>query len=128
MVYALLLLSGLFGAIGELGLYKWAKTDSIAWIVGAFVSWAISLGLFGLLLRMDQRSLSVLFVLSAAVHIIIVVGWDRVCEASRLSTWEGLGVVFGIVAILLIQLGEHKEVNSPQMPKTLAQQMTSLDK
>lgn len=122
MIYALLFLSGLSGAIGDIGLYKWAKNDSVGWLVVAVVSWSLSLGAFGLLLRIEQRSLTVLFVLSAAVHILTVVACDRISVTSSLSRTEWLGVLLGIAAILVIQLGQQPdEAHERHILPTLAQ-------
>lgn len=107
MFYLVVLGIAVLGAVGDIGLYRGARAGSPAVVVLGMASWFLSLLLFAGLVRWSDCTLSVSFVLCAAIHIAVVVGFDFLLESTALSTCGKLGVALTVVGILCIEFGQN---------------------
>lgn len=105
--YLALLVIGVAGAVGDIWLYRWAKSYRVDWLAAGLSSWIASLIMFGLLLRHGERSLGVTFVLSAVVHIVAVLGWEWARGETKTSGLLWVGLVVAATGVVLIELGQH---------------------
>lgn len=105
-LYALLLTSAVLGGVGDILIFKWAKTDRWPWLAGGVLVWVVSLLLMGWFFRFSELSFSVAVVLLIAVHLLIDVAWDVGATGTRLTRWEWLGAACAVAAVLLIQFGK----------------------
>ena len=92
VLYTLLAIIGITGAVGDVFIYRWANNDKLLMLASGAASWILCLYLFGLYCRASTRPLSIAFTLTAVVHIAIVVGWDVAAHGTRLNRLEWLGV------------------------------------
>lgn len=104
LLYSVILIIGMVGGLGDLLIYQWAKQGGAKWIVSGLAFWFVGLTLFGVVLRCGN-SLGFTFVLSAVVHIILVLGWDLLVEKTQISRLEMLGLLVAVLGILLMEVG-----------------------
>lgn len=104
-VYVLIILVGLTGGAGDILLYKWAKTSQLNWLLASYVAWFCCVTLFGLLFRMEHFSFGAAVVMATVVHLVLDVCWGLVTAQARVSSLEVLGLVFGLIAIVLLEVG-----------------------
>lgn len=107
LFYAVLVIVGIAGGVGDVCLYRGAKGSQLFWLVMGLASWLVCLLLFAAVLRWGGRSFSVTFVLSAIIHILIVIAWDLFTQKTKLSSLEYVGVVLAVSGILCIELGQY---------------------
>lgn len=103
VLYLLLAIIGVTGAIGDVFIYRWAGNGKFLMLASGAASWILCLYLFGLYCRASPRPLSIAFTLTAVVHIAIVVGWDVVAHGTRLTRLEWLGVALATIGVLVIE-------------------------
>ena len=103
MLYAAVLVIGILGAAGDLVLYRWSKSNELWELLLGLLLWIVSLVAFGYLLRYGGRSLSVVFILTAVAHSLIVLGWDIFSVSRRVSFAEGIGIGTALVGVLIIE-------------------------
>jgi len=113
LVYVLLVAIGVTGGLGDIWIFKWAKSNNTLWLVLACLIWLASLILFGLLLKWDSRTFSAAVVLSTVFHVVLVVVCDMVYFGGRLTQMEWVGVGFAAVAVILLELGREKHDEPP---------------
>ncbi len=104
VVYALVMVIGVLGAGGDLLLYAWAQSRANWQLAAGLLVWVLSLLAFAFLLRYSNRSLSVVFVMVAALHTLIVLGWDLYIQFRRPSGWEVLGMLLALAGVATIEI------------------------
>jgi uncharacterized membrane protein YhhN len=107
MFYLIIAAIAVLGAAGDIWLYRGARAGSSLQLALGLASWLVSLLMFAGLVRSSDCTLSVAFVLSAAIHVAVVVGFDFLMESPSLTLFERLGVVITIVGILCIEFGHN---------------------
>lgn len=108
VIYGLLLIVGITGGIGDILLYKWAKTHSIFWLAMAYGVWLCSLTLLGLFLRIEHFTFSAALVLATMIHLIVGLLWSFFFTEATLSSIELAGLILGIIAVILLEVGRSQ--------------------
>ena len=121
MSQVLILLVAVLGAAGDILIYRGVRSSTTL-IAAGMASWCIGLLLFADLMRRGDSRLGIAFMLSAALHILLVVGFDVLVEKSHFSFVEKLGIAITIVGIVLLECG-HATV----APVKTQHQQSSLD-
>lgn len=99
---------GLTAAGGDIFIYRWSRSGASFDMALSLLSWAVSLILFGLFLRWSQRSLGPMFVVAATVHTALILLWDILVEKNTWTVQELIGIILGIVAIALVEMGGNE--------------------
>ena len=121
LIYGLVILIGLFGGLGDICTFQWAKTGMYYWFLVACIIWIVAIILLGLLLRYATITLTVAYILTLICHTFIVLGCDWWYYHKRLSTGEWLGIALGILAVLVIEVSrckEERQVNASSNQKS----------
>lgn len=118
IIYGLVLLTGAAGAAGDILVFHWAKHGGFGWMLLSVSVFTISVISFGLLLRFDSRSLGAAFLFVTMLHTLSVLACDRFFFGERFSRMEWLGLIFAVVAIVLLELGHAGRQPSPTNPET----------
>lgn len=105
LTYGLLLAIGISGGLGDIWIYKWSKSGDFRWLLIASIVWLMSLMLFAILLKWDNRSFSAAFILSSISHVVLVLICDLIYFGGRLSRLEWAGIGLSVIAIGLLELG-----------------------
>ena len=117
LTYGLLLAIGISGGLGDIWIYKWSKSGDFRWLLISCVVWLLSLMLFAILLKWDNRSFSAAFILSSISHVILVLVCDLIYFGGRLSRLEWAGIGLSFIAICLLELGrEAPAIEVPSSP------------
>lgn len=116
LTYGLLVAIGLSGGLGDIWIFNWARSSETWWLLVACFAWVVSLIMFGLLLKWDNRTFCAAFMLSTVFHVVLVVGVDLVYFGGRLSQLEWVGMGMATVAIVLFELGREHLPDAPPMP------------
>lgn len=115
MIYLLAVLIGATGAVGDILLYKGARSHSLSCLGMGMTAWLISLSLFVVLVWRWQCPLSFAFLCSAACHLLLVVGIDLLQTHAVASRCHCFGVVFMVVGLLMMEVGNAvTNSNSPE--------------
>ena len=117
IVYLILGVSGITGALGDIWIYNWAKTGKWHWLVLASIVWVASLVSFGLLLKWDARAFSAAFMLCSIIHIVMVICADIFYFGGRINRLEAVGMIVAIIAVILMEIGR----DSSEMDQTTEQ-------
>lgn len=104
MSQVLILLVSVLGAAGDILIYRGARSSTML-IAAGMVSWSVGLLLFADLMRRGDSRLGIAFMLSAALHIMLVVGFDLLIEKSHFSFVEKMGIATTLVGIVLLECG-----------------------
>lgn len=110
--YALLVIIGISGGAGDVFIYRWAKSNQLQWMVFGQLSWILCITLFGLAMRIGSRSLSVTFVVTALIHIAVVLGWDLFMQRTKISTIESVGLVLAVIGVVCLEVGGSPDTQS----------------
>jgi hypothetical protein len=105
IVYAILALVGVLGAVSDLILNQWARTGRVAWLLAAYGAWVGVATLLGLILRLNYFSFSgavVLFLLANTAGAIVI---DRQFLGRRLGVWEWAGIGLAVIAMTMMEIG-----------------------
>jgi len=113
IAYSLLILVGFTGAIADIWVYEWSRTDRSLWMLLGCVAWVISLVLFGVLLKADGAKFSSVFMLASIFHVVLVLICDLVWYGTRFNKLESIGLILAIVAVLLLELGKEQATELP---------------
>ena len=105
VLYALLFASAVLSGVGDILIFKWAKSPGSWGMVAGLVVWAVSLLLMGYLFQYSALPFSLVVVLLIVVHLLIDVAWDAGVHGSRLSGWQWAGVVLAVGAVVLLNAG-----------------------
>jgi len=123
LIYLFVFVVGLIGAISDALLNQWAKTDSLWWLLGAYLSWFVVATLLGFLLKWQFFTFSgavVLFLLVNSVGAIVI---DTSVFGERLTVWQWVGMAFAIAGMCCIEIGRaqsHEEKSKENSPAAVA--------
>jgi multidrug transporter EmrE-like cation transporter len=126
IAYAILLAIGITGGLGDVWIFKWAKSGQTVWLVAACVVWLASLLLFGLLLKLDTRTFSAAFMLSTVFHVVLVIVCDLVFFGGRLTPTEWVGMALAAAAVVVLELG-RPEAEPAAIPPAIAVARDGID-
>jgi hypothetical protein len=104
-VYGLLIVVGVFGAIGDATLNLWARSNRPLWLLVSYLIWIGVATLFGLVLKWERFTFGAAVVLALLVHSVAAIVIDRAYFGGRLSVWEWAGIACACAAITLIEIG-----------------------
>ncbi len=105
LVYCLLVLVGLVGALGDVTVNQWARSNQVWWwIVSCFV-WVLAATIFGLMLKLHHFTFGVAVVLALVIHSITVLLGDRACYGVKLSPLQWVGILCAVLAFCFVELG-----------------------
>jgi len=113
VVYSLLIVVGVAGAVGDALLNHWVKTNRILWLTVGFCFWLIACASFAFLLKWERFTFSAAVVLGLLVHSGLAVILDRIYFGGRLTTWQWVGLACAILAIVLMDQGDGE---APALP------------
>lgn len=122
-VYTLLAAIGILGGVGDVWVYKWAKTNRTFWVVAACIVHVASVVLFGLLLKWDSRAFCAAFMLTSVVHVVIVIAADVLFFGGELTPTEWAGMALAFVSVVLLEVG-RKEGPPNEKPEPSAETRT----
>jgi hypothetical protein len=105
VVYGFLFGIGVLGALSDVVLNQWARTNRWPWLLAAYFSWGMVATLLGLILRWQYFSFSGAVVLFLLVNSAGAILLDYQLLGRRLTTWECVGIAFAIVAMCCIEMG-----------------------
>ena len=105
LVYALFVLNGVASGVGDILLYRWAKTAQPWWLWLALFVWLSTLLLFGYLLRLEHFSFGAAVLLATLIHLGVSLCWSWFFTAYELSGWEKAGILLALVAVMMLELG-----------------------
>lgn len=129
IVYTILSISGLAGALGDIWIYNWAKSGKWQWLILASIVWVASLLSFGLLLKWDTRAFSTAFILCSVIHIVMVIGSDVIYFGGRVNRLEAAGMIVAILALILMEIGRDvSDMESTSKPKFDHSEMSTTKK
>lgn len=114
VVYSLFLAIGVFSAVGDILLYKWAKAHGWAWLAGSYFFWAVSLLLFGLVFRYEAFTFTVAILICTAAHLLIDGLYDVLIVGGRMGRMEWAGAAVIVVGIAVMELGRSPTPNATQ--------------
>lgn len=114
--WGLLAAIGVLGGIGDVWVYRWAKSDRTPWLAASCLAHAASVVLFGLLLKWDGRAFGTAFMLSSVVHVVLVVAADVLYLGGRPTSAEWAGMALAAVALVLLEAGRAEEPRGPVPP------------
>lgn len=107
LIYIVLFLVGILGAIGDIAVNQWAKNFKWQWWIVASIIWIGAATLFGLLLHWNYFGFGVAVVLALLIHSICVLVWDHLWEKVTLTPLQWIGVALAIAALCCIELGRR---------------------
>ncbi len=108
-VYSLLVLIGLTGGIGDIFLYKWAGSRQVGWLLGAYLFWWCCLTSLGVLFRLEYFTFGAAIILATVIHLFISLLWALLFTEGTLNRIEMVGIVFGVIAIVLLEIGRNRQ-------------------
>src|SRR3989344_9081221 len=101
-LYAIALVAGLAGGLGDILLYKWAKgAGELKYIISGFSCWLIALVLFTAMLKRGLLADCVILFLLANCAIALIAG--PIFFHDPMSKQKWLGVALAISALVLIE-------------------------
>lgn len=112
LVYSLLVLVGVIGAVGDIAVNQWAKSHRFEWWLTTCAIWIGAASLFGLLLRWQHFSFGVAVILALLVHSGVVLVWDAIWEGAKLSPLQWLGIFCAVLAFCLVEAGKSSPVSN----------------
>ena len=104
-IVVLIVLTALFGVIGDILINQWAKTASLWWIALSVPMWALAAVAFGLMLMQKHYSFAVAVIVVVLIHSAIALAWDHFAERAVLTPMQWVGVGAAFVAIILMEAG-----------------------
>jgi drug/metabolite transporter (DMT)-like permease len=108
VVYALLLFSAVLSGLGDIFIFRWAKSAPWWWLAAGIGVWVVGLLLMAYMFRWSTFSFSVAIVLLIVIHLLIDIVWDVSVQGTRLSASEWVGAALAVAAVLLLQFGHGK--------------------
>lgn len=113
LIYGLILVTAIAGALGDIFIYNWAKTNVMAWMVAACLVFLVSIIAFGFLIKLDTRSLSAAFLIVSMVHAAAVLGCDWLYYGERLNRVECIGMAMAVATIVVLEIGHSMRPEAP---------------
>ncbi len=121
VVYSVLVMVGLLGAVSDAVLNQWARTGRLGWLLAAYLAWVAVATLLGLILRWGYFGFGAAVVLFLLVNSLGALVLDRTLFSGKLSPWGWVGVGLAFAAIVCIELGrEHPAVRPADARPTAA--------
>jgi len=114
LAYGLLIAVSIFGGLGDIFTYQWAKSHNNFWFVAACAIWFIDILLFGLFFRYADISLTVAYTMTLVFHTLIVVACDLTYYGARLNRMEWVGIVLAILSVVLLEIARDKDEPKPE--------------
>lgn len=114
--WILLVAIGVLGGVGDVWIYRWARSDRPVWLGVSCLAHGASVVLFGLLLKWDGRAFGSAFLLTSVVHVVLVVAADLLALGGRPNAVEWVGMVLAAIAILMLETGRADEPIEPPPP------------
>lgn len=111
LVYCLLVLVGLVGALGDVTVNQWARSNQVWWWVVSCFVWVLAATIFGFVLRLHHFTFSVTVVLALVIHSITVLLIDRVCYGVKLPPLQWAGILCAVLAFCFVELGRTSSGN-----------------
>ncbi len=105
MVYGVLLVVGILGAISDGILNQWARTNKLSWLLAAYLAWLGVATLLGLILKWQYFSFGGATVLFLLVNSAGAIFLDYQLFGGKLTAWEWLGIFLAVVAMCCIETG-----------------------
>lgn len=112
-VYGFLALIGLIGGVGDILIYKWAKLHHPFWLLLASTIWLVYIILFGLFLRLEHFSFAIAIVVATVIHLLMSLIWGIFFTDAKLNRIELAGLILGIVAVVLLEIGHTLSSGEP---------------
>lgn len=117
--YLMLILVGVAGAVGDILVSRWAKTDGIGWLLGSWLFWIASVTLFGYFLKSDRFAFSTaISFIAFAAHGVVSLLFDFLFLQTRLSREEWLGIALAIIAVLVLEVGRVRREETATLAAT----------
>jgi len=114
VIYGLLVIIGGVGGIGDVLLYKWAKSQNIVWLIFSYFAWLFSLTLLGFFLRLEHLTFGATIVLATAIHLVVGLVWSFCFVGNKPSRLEMAGIVLAVAAVILMEMGRAQAATSEQ--------------
>lgn len=107
MPWLLVLATGFVGAIADIIVNNWSRTNKHGWWILAGLSYLFFMTGLGLIVRKGITggySLTVSLIIVVLVNVVFVAMWDIYC-GTQVSTWQWIGVILALVAVVCFELG-----------------------
>ena len=108
LVYVVLILVGILGAISDAILNQWAKTNQTAWLLAAYCSWIAVATLLGYILKWRYFTFGGAVVVFLLVNSAMAVLLDYKLFGGKMTAWQWVGITLAIVAMCCIEIGRGK--------------------
>lgn len=105
LIYGVLVIVGLLGAISDALLNEWAQRRRMTWLLAAYAAWLVVATLLGVILRRGYFSFGAAIVLFLLVNSVAALALDVRFFGGRLNAWGWLGIGFALVAMACLELG-----------------------
>lgn len=102
-IYALLVMVGIVGAIGDGFFNEWAKRGGVQWLLAGYGMWMIMATIFALILKKELMGPAVILLLLSNVVFVLLISRYRFAE--QLSPMQWSGIACAILALLLMEMG-----------------------
>ena len=103
IVYAVLIVVGILGAVSDAILNQWARTGRTSWLLTAYASWILVATLLGYILRLHYFTFGAAVVLFLMVNSMAALVLDHTLFAGRLTARGWLGIGLAVAAIICIE-------------------------
>ena len=100
--YALLASAGVIGAVGDALLNYWVRTHRDLWLAVSSALWVTAAISFAWLLKTEHFTFATAVVLGLLTHLTLAVVLDRCCFGGSFTSWQWVGFVFAIAAVVLL--------------------------
>jgi len=104
-VFLMVLAVALLGVVGDVLINQWAKTYELRWWMASVPFWLLMATMFGFVLRQKHYSFSIALIIILLIHSGLVLAWDVLVERAVLTPMQWGGVVAGLLAITLMEVG-----------------------
>jgi uncharacterized membrane protein len=89
------------------------KTDKPVWLGSSIALWVTAVSCFAVLLKCQAFPFGAAVVLGLLVHSALAVLLDRMYFGGRLTLWQWVGIVFAVVAIILVSHDQPQTAVTP---------------
>ena len=109
LIYVVLIAVGIASGIGDIALYKWAKTDVRMMLLASCLFWLISNLLLAQFFRWERFAFSIAVVLAAFVHLLVDLFWDFAYHKTRPTSLQIAGLCLGFAAVVILEISRSTE-------------------
>jgi drug/metabolite transporter (DMT)-like permease len=103
IVYAVLIVVGLMGAISDAIVNQWARTGRLSWLLASYACWIVVATLLGYILRLNYFTFGAAVVLFLMVNSVGALLIDHTVFGGRLTGRGWLGIGLAVAAIVVIE-------------------------